>query len=80
MTRIPSPMNRRKGPAALVGLSALVAMGVIGAVAGGVSDGQTAVVSGGSMSTGETTTLTFSGTVAPVKNVPPVKATFFGEG
>jgi hypothetical protein len=75
MTRTPSHTNRRKGPAALVGLSALVAMGVIGAVAGGTSDGHTAVVSGGSMSTGETTTLTFSGTVEPVKNVPPVKAT-----
>lgn len=75
MTRTPSPLDRRKGPAALLGLSALVAMGVIGAVAGGASDGQTAVVSVGSMSTGETTTLTFSGTVEPVKNVPPVKAT-----
>jgi hypothetical protein len=75
MTRTPIHTNRRKGSAALVGLSALVAMGVIGAVAGGTSDGHTAVVSGGSMSTGETTTLTFSGTVEPVKNVPPVKAT-----
>lgn len=79
MTRTPSSMNRRKGSAALVGMGALVAMGVIGAVAGGTSDSPTAVVSGGSMSTGETTTLTFSGTLAPVKNVPPVKATFFGE-
>jgi hypothetical protein len=79
MTRTLGAVDRRKGPAALLGLSALVAMGVIGAVAGGGSDGQTAVVSGGSMSTGETTTLTFSGTLAPVKNVPPVKATFFGE-
>ncbi|MDT5068806.1 MAG: hypothetical protein QOK02_4961 [Mycobacterium sp.] len=78
MTRTPSHMNRRKGPAALLGLSALVAMGVIGAVAGGTSDSHTAVVSGGSMSTGETTTLTFSGTVEPVKNVPPVKATPYG--
>jgi hypothetical protein len=26
------------------------------------------------MSTGETTTLTFSGTITPVKNVAPVKA------
>jgi hypothetical protein len=79
MTRTPSSSTRRKGPAALVGLSALVAMGVIGAIAGGTNEGPTAVVSGGSMSTGETTTLTFSGTLAPVKNVPPVKATFFGE-
>jgi len=74
MTRTLGSVNRGKGPAALLGLSALVAMGVIGAVTGGTSDGQTAVVSVGSMSTGETTTLTFSGTVAPVKNVPPVKA------
>ncbi|MDT5194979.1 MAG: hypothetical protein QOG79_4020 [Mycobacterium sp.] len=75
MTRTLGSVNRGKGPAALLGLSALVAMGVIGAVTGGTSDGQTAVESVGSMSTGETTTLTFSGTVVPVKNVPPVKAT-----
>jgi hypothetical protein len=79
MTKIPSRMTSRKGPAALIGMSALVAMGVIGALAGGTSDSQTAVGSVGSMSTGETTTLTFTGTVAPVKNVPPVKATPFGE-
>ncbi len=79
MTRIPSPMTSRKAPAALIGMSALVAMGVIGAVAGGTTGSPTAVVSGGSMSTGETTTLTYTGTVAPVKNVPPVKATPFGE-
>ncbi|HEX7826672.1 MAG TPA: hypothetical protein VF477_17345 [Mycobacterium sp.] len=72
MTR--TPFNRRKGAAATLGLSALVAMGVIGAVAGGTGDDHTVVVSGGSMSTGETTTLTFSGTVQPVKNEPPVKA------
>jgi len=79
MTRTLGSGNR-KGPAALLGLSALVAMGVIGAVAGGTSDGQTAVVSVGSMSTGQTTTLTFSGTIAPVKNVGPVKAPAYGKG
>lgn len=78
MTRTLGSGNRRKGSAAVLGLSALVAMGVIGAVAGGTSDGQTVVVSGGSMSTGETTTLTFSGTLAPVKNVAPVKAPPYG--
>jgi multidrug efflux pump subunit AcrA (membrane-fusion protein) len=79
MTRTPSSIDRR-GSAALLGLSALVAMGVIGAVAGGTSsDSQTAVVSVGSMSTGETTTLTFSGTIAPVKNVAPVKAPAYGK-
>jgi hypothetical protein len=80
MTRTLGSINRRKGPAALIGASALIAMGVIGAVAGGASDSQTAVVSGGSMTTGETTTVTYSGTVAPVVAKPPVKATFFGEG
>lgn len=80
MTRAPGHKNSRKGPAALLGLSALVAMGVIGAVAGGTTDGHTAVVSGGSMSTGETTTLTFSGTIEPVKNAPPVKAPAYGKG
>jgi hypothetical protein len=71
--------NRLKTPAALLGASAVIAMGAIGLAYGGPSDGQTAVVSVGSMSTGETTTVTYSGTIAPVVNVPPVKATFFGE-
>jgi hypothetical protein len=71
--------NRLKTPAALLGASAVIAMGVLGLTYGGKSEGETAVVSGGSMSTGETTTVTYSGTLAPVVNVPPVKATFFGE-
>lgn len=71
--------RRAKTAATLLGGTALVAMGIIGAWAGGAKDGQTAVVSGGSMQTGETTTLTYSGTIAPVVAVPPVKATFFGE-
>ncbi|HYO02546.1 MAG TPA: hypothetical protein VET27_11995 [Mycobacterium sp.] len=65
----------RKTQAALIGGTALLAMGIIGVAAGGGGDGKTALVSGGSMSTGATTTLTYSGTIAPVKAVPPVKAT-----
>ncbi|MDT5336492.1 MAG: hypothetical protein QOD90_1997, partial [Mycobacterium sp.] len=36
------------------------------------------VVSDGSMSTGETTTVTFTGTIAPVVAVPAVKAKPYG--
>lgn len=80
MTRTERRNYRLKTPAALLGGCAVIAMGVVGFTAGGADDGQTAVVSDGSMSTGATTTLTYSGTIAPVVNVPPVKATFFGEG
>jgi len=73
-------MNGRKGLAALIGGGALVAMAVVGVAAGGEPTGQTAVVSKGSMSTGATTTMTYSGTVAPIVAGPVVKATFFGEG
>jgi hypothetical protein len=73
--------NRRvKTSATVLGGAALISMGIIGAWAGGVKDGATAVVSDGSMTTGATTTLTYSGTIAPIVAVPPVKATFFGEG
>ena len=49
--------NRRvKISASVLGGTALIAMGIIGAWAGGVRDG------------------------APAVAVPPVKATFFGEG
>lgn len=65
----------RKTQAALLGGTALLAMGVMGVAAGGGGDGPTALVSGGSMSTGETTTLTNSGTIAPVVAKPAVKAT-----
>lgn len=54
MSRTESRTNRLKTPAALLGASAVIAMGVIGLTTGGVSDGQTAVVSGGPMSTGHT--------------------------
>lgn len=66
---------QRKTQAALLGGTALLAMGVMGVAAGGGGDGSTALVSGGSMSTGETTTLTYTGTIAPVVAKPAVKAT-----
>lgn len=61
-----------------LGMGALIAMGAIGVLAGGGHDGKTAIVSDGSMMTGETTTLTSTGTVAPVKAAPPVKARPYG--
>jgi hypothetical protein len=79
MTRLLG-MNGRKVLAAALGASALVTMGIVGVAAGGQPDGQTAVVSGGSMSTGETTTMSYTGTVAPVVAVPVVKAAPFGGG
>lgn len=68
-----------KTSAAVLGTGAVIAMAVIGVASGGAHDGKVAVVSGGSMSTGATTTVTYTGTIAPVVNVPPVKATPFGE-
>lgn len=71
--------NRVKASAAVLGVGAVIAMGLIGLTSGGLSDGH-AVVLGGSMETGETTTVTYSGTIAPVVAAPAVKATPFGEG
>lgn len=76
MTR--SDGRRLKTVATILGGTALVAMGIIGSVAGNAPADRTAVVSD-SMTTGATTTITYSGTIAPVVAVPPVKATFFGE-
>lgn len=64
--------------AAVVGGSAVVAMGVIAATFGGAPEGPATVVSGGSMTLGETTTVTYTGTIAPVVAVPPVKAPLYG--
>ncbi len=58
--------DRRKTHAALLGGTALLAMGIFGVAAGGADDGKTGLVSGGLMQTGEMTTLTYSGTIAPV--------------
>jgi hypothetical protein len=67
-----------KTSATVLGGTALVAMGIIGALAGQTNEGTAAVVSD-SMTTGATTTVTYSGTIAPVVAVPPVKATYSGE-
>jgi hypothetical protein len=64
--------------AAVLGGSAVVAMGVIATTVGGAQDGPATVVSGGSMTLGETTTVTHSGTIAPVVAVPAVKAPPYG--
>ncbi len=77
MTR--RPIHRGKATAAVLGGCALIAMGIIGSAAGGIGDAPRAVVSDGSMSTGETTTITYSGTIAPIVAKPVVKATPFGE-
>ena len=78
MTRTNRGTDHLKVPALVLGVAAVVAMGAIGVATGGQGDSQIAVESDGSMSTGETTTSTFSGTVAPVVNVPVVKANPYG--
>ena len=65
--------------AAALGGSALVAMGVLAATLGGAQQqGPATVVSGGSMTLGETTTVTYTGTIAPAVAAPAVKAKPFG--
>jgi hypothetical protein len=78
MTRTSERFNRSKMTAAFLGGSALIAMGIIGATSSSVGGASAVVVSDGSMSTGETTTVTFTGTIAPVVAVPAVKAKPYG--
>lgn len=66
--------------AAILGGSAVVAMGVIAATVAGAHDNQPMVASGGAMTIGETTTVTYTGTVAPVVAKPAVKAKPYGGG
>lgn len=65
--------------AAVLGGSALIAIGVIGAPLTSAPDGQ-GLIPSGKMTIGQTTTITNSGTVAPVVAVPPVKAKPYGKG
>ncbi len=76
MTR--RPIHRGKTTAAVVGGCALIAMGIIGSATGGIGDAPRAIVSDGSMSTGETTTITYSGTIAPIVAKPVVTAKPYG--
>lgn len=55
-------------------------MGIIAATPGGVSNGQRAVVYGGSMFAGETTAVVDSAIVAPIVAVPVVKVTRYAVG
>ncbi|MCV7287473.1 MULTISPECIES: hypothetical protein [Mycolicibacterium] len=66
--------------AAIFGGGAVVSMGVIAAAVGGAQAGPPVVASGGSMTIGETTTVTYTGTVAPVVAKPAVKAPPYGGG
>lgn len=65
--------------AAILGGSAVVALGVLAATVGGGSAGPVPVASGGSMTLGQTTTVTYTGTVAPVVAAPAVKAPPYGK-
>jgi hypothetical protein len=64
--------------AAVLGGSAVVTMGVIAATMSGTPEGSATVVSGGSMTLGETTTVTYTGTIAPAVAAPAVKAPPYG--
>lgn len=66
--------------AAVFGGGAVVAMGVIAAAAGGAQAGPPTMASGGPMTIGETTTVTYTGTIAPVVAAPAVKAPPYGGG
>lgn len=77
MARITSILRVNTLAAALGG-SAVVAMGVIAATMGGAPEGPATVVSGGAMTLGETTTVTYTGTIAPAVAAPAVKAPPYG--
>ncbi|MHC9291274.1 hypothetical protein ACRCUN_02345 [Mycobacterium sp. LTG2003] len=66
--------------AAIFGGSAVVAMGVIAAAVGGAQAGPPMVASGSAMTIGETTTVTYTGTLAPAMAKPAVKAPPYGGG
>ena len=73
MTRTTNRFDRRKMTAALFGGGALIAMAVVGVTSAGVGSAPVVNVSG-SMMIGATTTVTYTGTVAPVVAKPLVKA------
>ncbi|MGV0679572.1 hypothetical protein ABQE62_25540 [Mycolicibacterium fortuitum] len=77
MARI-SSILRVNTLASALGCSAVVTMGVIAATMSGAPDGPATVVSGGSMTLGETTTVTYTGTIAPAVAAPAVKAPPYG--
>ncbi|OMC29023.1 hypothetical protein A5740_19035 [Mycobacterium sp. GA-1841] len=70
---------RANSLATVLGGSALIAMGVIGAPFVNAPDGQ-GLIPSSKMTLGETTTVTNSGTVVPIVAAPPVKAKPYGKG
>lgn len=73
----PNRNSRIATLAAILGGSAVVAMGIIAATIG-AGPGNSPTVASGPMTVGETTTVTYTGTIAPVVAVPPVKAKPYG--
>ncbi|MUL82052.1 hypothetical protein FZI95_09730 [Mycobacterium sp. CBMA247] len=65
--------------AAILGGSAVVAMGVIGATLSGGHDGPMTVITGEKMTIGETTTVTYAPSIAPAVAAPAVKAPPYGK-
>jgi hypothetical protein len=73
--------DERFNAASYPGAGAILVMGIIAATAGGVSNGQRAVVHRGSMFASETTAVVMdSAIVAPIVAVPVVKVTRYAVG
>lgn len=64
---------------AALGGSAVVAMGILAVTLGGPHEGPTTIAHGGSMTIGQTTTVTYAGTIAPASAAPAVKAPPYGK-
>ncbi|MGH3643243.1 MAG: hypothetical protein ACRDUX_29970 [Mycobacterium sp.] len=79
MTGIPNRAIRGKSLAAVLGGAAVVAMGAINVLNGGGASDGTALVSSGSMSTGQTTTVQYSTVAKVAVAVPVVKASPYGQ-
>ncbi|BBX27934.1 hypothetical protein [Mycolicibacterium alvei] len=72
-------MARINTLAAAIGGSAVVAMGILALTLGGPHESPTAIAYGGSMTIGQTTTVTYTGTVSPASAAPAVKAPPYGK-
>lgn len=79
MTSPRSLSFRFKTLAAALGAGSVVTMGVLAAAGGTTADAGTTPYSPAGMQVGETTTVTYTGTIVPVKAAPAVKAPPYGK-
>ena len=78
MALIPLPAKRLKAFAAVLGGSAVLALGALAATSGDTSTHPATFVSKGGMTTGETATVQYSATLSTTEAVPEDKAPPFG--